>query len=153
LVGAWPDGRIKLAVIATLLEYRGRHPELFAEGGYNQVMAERAFQIAGSGFVPKAAHLTMGETESGRGRWKRDFREPYYDRPDYLVIVVSVDEPVDWGGSCTQHLTARLRKSLQFDDPGQCLLRVRATINGLIPTWESVKHGKKTPDTFLPNND
>ena len=42
LAEAWPDGRIKLAVIATLLEYRSRHPELFAEGAYEPVMAEGA---------------------------------------------------------------------------------------------------------------
>ena len=30
LAEAWPDGRIKLTVVATLLEYSSRHPELFA---------------------------------------------------------------------------------------------------------------------------
>ena len=42
LAEAWPDGRIKLAVIATLSEYRSRHPELFAEEAYEPVMAEGA---------------------------------------------------------------------------------------------------------------
>ena len=40
LAAAWPDGRIKLAVIATLLEYRRGHPDLFADGSYEPVMVE-----------------------------------------------------------------------------------------------------------------
>ncbi len=35
----WPDGRIKLAVIATLLAYRRDHPMLFAHGGYEPLTA------------------------------------------------------------------------------------------------------------------
>jgi len=42
LAEAWPDGRIKLAVIATLLEYRRGHPDLFADGSYEPVMVEGA---------------------------------------------------------------------------------------------------------------
>lgn len=42
LAESWPDGRIKLAVIATLLEYRRCHPELFADSSYEPVMAEGA---------------------------------------------------------------------------------------------------------------
>ena len=42
LAAAWQDGRIKLAVIATLLEYRRGHPDLFADGGYEPVMVEGA---------------------------------------------------------------------------------------------------------------
>ena len=42
LAEAWPDGRIKLAVIATLLEYRRGHPELFADGSYEPVIVEEA---------------------------------------------------------------------------------------------------------------
>ena len=38
LAEAWPDGRIKLAVIATLLEYRRGYPDLFADGSYEPVM-------------------------------------------------------------------------------------------------------------------
>ncbi len=43
----WRDGRIKLAVIATLLAYRRDHPMLFAEGGYEPLIAtgSRADQI------------------------------------------------------------------------------------------------------------
>jgi (1->4)-alpha-D-glucan 1-alpha-D-glucosylmutase len=39
LVETWPDGRIKLALIATLLEYRRSHPDLFADGSYEPIMA------------------------------------------------------------------------------------------------------------------
>jgi (1->4)-alpha-D-glucan 1-alpha-D-glucosylmutase len=42
LAEVWPNGRIKLAVITTLLEYPGRHPELFAEGAYEPVIVEGA---------------------------------------------------------------------------------------------------------------
>ena len=35
----WRDGRVKLAVIATLLAYRRDHPKLFAEGGYEPLIA------------------------------------------------------------------------------------------------------------------
>jgi (1->4)-alpha-D-glucan 1-alpha-D-glucosylmutase len=35
----WQDGRIKLAVIATILVYRRDHPELFARGGYEALTA------------------------------------------------------------------------------------------------------------------
>jgi (1->4)-alpha-D-glucan 1-alpha-D-glucosylmutase len=38
-VDAWEDGRIKLAVIATLLAFRRDHPALFAEGGYEAAVA------------------------------------------------------------------------------------------------------------------
>ena len=43
----WRDGRIKLAVIATLLAYRRDHPQLFAQGNYEPLMAtgSRADQI------------------------------------------------------------------------------------------------------------
>ncbi|MBV8507303.1 MAG: malto-oligosyltrehalose synthase, partial [Alphaproteobacteria bacterium] len=43
----WRDGRVKLAVIASLLAYRRRHPNLFAEGGYEPLIAtgSRADQI------------------------------------------------------------------------------------------------------------
>ena len=43
----WRDGRIKLAVIATLLTYRRDHPKLFAQGGYEPLIANgsRADQI------------------------------------------------------------------------------------------------------------
>jgi (1->4)-alpha-D-glucan 1-alpha-D-glucosylmutase len=40
LIETWPDGRIKLALIATLLEYRRSHPELFTDGSYEPVIAE-----------------------------------------------------------------------------------------------------------------
>jgi (1->4)-alpha-D-glucan 1-alpha-D-glucosylmutase len=42
LAEAWPDGRIKLALITTLLEYRRGHPDLFAEGSYEPVTVEGA---------------------------------------------------------------------------------------------------------------
>ena len=42
LAEAWQDGRIKLAVITTLLEYRRGHPDLFADGSYEPVMVEGA---------------------------------------------------------------------------------------------------------------
>jgi (1->4)-alpha-D-glucan 1-alpha-D-glucosylmutase len=42
LADVWPDGRIKLAVIATLLEYRRGHPDLFADGSYEPVIVEGA---------------------------------------------------------------------------------------------------------------
>jgi (1->4)-alpha-D-glucan 1-alpha-D-glucosylmutase len=35
----WRDGRVKLAVIATLLAYRREHPMLFTQGGYEPVAA------------------------------------------------------------------------------------------------------------------
>ena len=43
----WRDGRVKLAVIATLLAYRRDHPKLFAQGGYEPLIAtgSRADQI------------------------------------------------------------------------------------------------------------
>ena len=43
----WRDGRVKLAVIATLLAYRREHPKLFAQGGYEPLIAigPRADQI------------------------------------------------------------------------------------------------------------
>jgi (1->4)-alpha-D-glucan 1-alpha-D-glucosylmutase len=43
----WRDGRVKLAVIATLLAYRREHPELFARGGYEPIVASgpRADQL------------------------------------------------------------------------------------------------------------
>jgi (1->4)-alpha-D-glucan 1-alpha-D-glucosylmutase len=37
LADAWPDGRIKLALMHTLLALRGRAPALFTEGGYRAV--------------------------------------------------------------------------------------------------------------------
>jgi (1->4)-alpha-D-glucan 1-alpha-D-glucosylmutase len=40
LIETWPNGRIKLALIATLLEYRRSCPELFAGGSYEPVIAE-----------------------------------------------------------------------------------------------------------------
>jgi (1->4)-alpha-D-glucan 1-alpha-D-glucosylmutase len=36
----WRDGRFKLAAIATLLDYRREHPELFGEGEYDGLKAE-----------------------------------------------------------------------------------------------------------------
>ena len=43
----WRDGRVKLAVITTLLNYRREHSKLFAEGGYEPLVATgpRADQI------------------------------------------------------------------------------------------------------------
>ena len=43
----WRDGRVKLAVIATLLAYRREHPKMFAQGGYEPLIAigPRADQI------------------------------------------------------------------------------------------------------------
>ena len=43
----WHDGRIKLAVIVILLAYRRDHPQLFAQGNYEPLMAtgSRADQI------------------------------------------------------------------------------------------------------------
>ena len=43
----WRNGRIKLAVIATLLAYRRKRPELFAQGGYEPLIAtgDRADEI------------------------------------------------------------------------------------------------------------
>jgi (1->4)-alpha-D-glucan 1-alpha-D-glucosylmutase len=35
----WHDGRVKLAVIATLLAFRGDHPNLFEHGGYEPLSA------------------------------------------------------------------------------------------------------------------
>jgi (1->4)-alpha-D-glucan 1-alpha-D-glucosylmutase len=40
LIETWPDGRIKLALVATLLAYRRSHPDLFADGSYEPVIAE-----------------------------------------------------------------------------------------------------------------
>jgi len=59
LAESWPDGRIKLAVIATLLEYRGGHPELFAEGAYEPVMAEGAEGERVCCFVRKGADAAI----------------------------------------------------------------------------------------------
>ena len=59
LAEAWPDGRIKLAVIATLLEYRSRHPELFAEGTYEPIMAEGAEGNRVCCFVRKGADAAI----------------------------------------------------------------------------------------------
>ncbi|MDE2476049.1 MAG: malto-oligosyltrehalose synthase, partial [Alphaproteobacteria bacterium] len=42
-LGEWQDARFKLAIIATLLDYRRRHDELFSHGGY------RALQVEGQG--------------------------------------------------------------------------------------------------------
>ena len=39
-VGAWRDGRVKLAVLARLLELRGKQPDLFARGTYTPILAE-----------------------------------------------------------------------------------------------------------------
>ncbi len=43
----WPDGRVKLAVIASLLAYRRDNPMLFARGGYESLIStgSRADQI------------------------------------------------------------------------------------------------------------
>jgi (1->4)-alpha-D-glucan 1-alpha-D-glucosylmutase len=43
----WRDGRVKLAVIAILLAHRREHPQLFAQGGYEPLIAtgSRADQI------------------------------------------------------------------------------------------------------------
>jgi len=59
LAKAWPDGRIKLAVIATLSEYRGGHPELVAEGAYEPVMTEGAEGDRVCCFVRKGADAAM----------------------------------------------------------------------------------------------
>ena len=40
LLERWHDGRIKLAVIARILQYRRDHPGLFAAGDYEPLMAE-----------------------------------------------------------------------------------------------------------------
>lgn len=40
MLDAWQDGRIKLAVIATLLAFRRERPALFAQGGYQALGAE-----------------------------------------------------------------------------------------------------------------
>jgi (1->4)-alpha-D-glucan 1-alpha-D-glucosylmutase len=47
LLEDWRDGRIKLAVIATLLAHRRHRPKLFAQGGYEPLIAtgSRADQI------------------------------------------------------------------------------------------------------------
>ena len=47
MLDKWRDGRIKLAVIATLLAYRRDRPKLFAQGGYEPLAASggRANQI------------------------------------------------------------------------------------------------------------
>ncbi len=42
-VHSWQDGRFKLALIATLLEFRREHPEIFAAGSY------RALEVGGEG--------------------------------------------------------------------------------------------------------
>lgn len=38
--GEWQDGRFKLAITTTLLEYRRAHQELFSDGAYRSVQAE-----------------------------------------------------------------------------------------------------------------
>ena len=53
LAEARPDGRIKLAVIATLLEYRSRHPELFAEGTLRAHHGRRGRRRSGMLLCPK----------------------------------------------------------------------------------------------------
>jgi len=57
-LGAWPDGRIKLHLILTLLGLRHRHPDLFVKGGYEPLEASGAraehvvaFQRRGAGAV------------------------------------------------------------------------------------------------------
>jgi len=47
LLEDWRDGRVKLAVIATLLAHRRDRPKLFAQGGYEPLIASgsRADQI------------------------------------------------------------------------------------------------------------
>ena len=47
MLGDWRDGRVKLAVIVTLLAYRRDHPKLFQHGGYEPLIAtgSRADQI------------------------------------------------------------------------------------------------------------
>jgi (1->4)-alpha-D-glucan 1-alpha-D-glucosylmutase len=47
MIQDWRDGRVKLAVIATLLAHRRDRPELFAQGGYEPLIATgpRADQI------------------------------------------------------------------------------------------------------------
>jgi len=47
MLEAWRDGRVKLAVIAALLAYRRERPKLFAQGGYEPLIATgpRADQI------------------------------------------------------------------------------------------------------------
>jgi (1->4)-alpha-D-glucan 1-alpha-D-glucosylmutase len=39
MLEGWRDGRIKLAIIATLLSYRRNRPKLLAQGGYERLLA------------------------------------------------------------------------------------------------------------------
>jgi len=57
----WRDGRVKLAVIATLLAYRRDHPKLFAQGGYEPLIAtgSRADQICAFARCPEADPLVV----------------------------------------------------------------------------------------------
>ncbi|WP_439577154.1 malto-oligosyltrehalose synthase [Elioraea sp.] len=40
MLDQWPDGRIKLALVATALRFRAEHPALFAEGSYEPLGVE-----------------------------------------------------------------------------------------------------------------
>ncbi len=57
----WADGRIKLAVVAMLLQLRAAHPNLFAEGGYESVSIAggRADQALGFYRHRGDAHLVV----------------------------------------------------------------------------------------------
>ena len=51
LAASWQDGRIKLAIVATLLAWRREAPDLFARGGYEPVEAVGADADALGGYV------------------------------------------------------------------------------------------------------
>jgi hypothetical protein len=60
----WRDGRVKLAVIAMLLGYRRDHPKLFAQGGYEPLIAtgSRADQICAFARWHEADALVVAAT-------------------------------------------------------------------------------------------
>ena len=89
LLSNWQDGRFKMAVIAALLTFRRDNPDIFANGGYQPVLAEGeeadevcaflrscgtgSMLVATSRFPTRRegpkAHLNLPPALSGR-RWR-----------------------------------------------------------------------------------
>ncbi len=69
LMEDWRDGRVKQAIIASLLNLRGRHPALFAHGAYvplDSAGAQAHSVLAFARVAPESA--PKGERDTGSGR-------------------------------------------------------------------------------------
>jgi len=140
MLDKWRDGRIKLAVIATMLAYRRDRPKLFAQGGYEPLAASggRANQICATertpswlwqlGFLPAAKASGTGMEPRLNGR-----------RPETTFLGATFSLRVSLSVRAKPSMYAQCCPTCQW----QCSCRTTVSVGNFTATGSSQKFNSR----------